>query len=1232
VKILAIRGCNLASLAGEFEIDLANGPLGVAGVFAIVGPTGAGKSTLLDAMCVALFDRTPRLPGHSRVIVGHGDEDPLALGSQDPRTLLRRGASQGWAEVDFESGDARRYRARWSVRRARGATDGHLQDQQVTFMALDEHSVMSERLGGTKTETLKAIHQRLGLTFDQFRRSALLAQGDFAAFLRAEGKDRSELLERMTGTEIYSKLSIAAHMRAVLAVEALKEKQAVALAIAVLDPDARAATSSDLDLAKLACENARDRHADAEKLAQWRAEAESRSASLAQTQTELGLAEAEARGAEPLRSELELRRRAEALRGVWDEAARVDRQHSIAQGDLARAVTAATAATVAKAETAATRARIADLHATIRAARMAAGIVELEATMPPPFGSLELAERTAHAALEAAVWLVERKMLGSEISSWPELEAKLAQERVFVDGIAAADRSLQDHAAQHAALAAKAAAAEQARGEAQQKLAEAQRESESFVKRRTLGLDAAGRAEDGARAMCAEVERLVTISSGARAAANVLTELESRLRDLEIEATADRERRANGERDRDAAAVLRDERARVVAELRKAAGYQHARAELVAGDPCPLCGADEHPWKHRGAFDELIANADGSLAEAVQRWEAATKLIAQLDARDVQRDGELLRFASTRVTAQTSVEALARDWRVQLAALGELSLVTNPAEPAAERLAIERTEDARVRLEAVRATRSAAEAAHKAIAEAQAREKVCQSDLDHHLTDLRELAASLASLTVAVERVTGERANRIERHADLTSELAAALARWSAALPATDREQLGLSTVAVSSREHALRIALSAWIASLATKRFGELVQMWRERATAVGAAELGLIGALAEIDRAELVAERAVADTAARHAECAKRSRELAAELVTATTALDAARTAAGFDREALHRALADDASRVETLAAEIDRLKLAVDRASTRLAERQRLVTDHDTAKPTPRVEPGAKAEALRAAVNARSQTKTVDEEPPLDDIARARAERAAKTEATRATHDDAMSAARDRVELDADRVPELAIAVKDADERAAKLAASLAADDDARRRRDAALVSFAAAERAAEVDRVLGEVIGSHDGKLFRSFAQSLTLDQLLFVANSHLEELAPRYQLERVPKHDLELQVIDRDFGSEVRSVQSLSGGESFLVSLALALGLSSMSAHDVRVRTLLIDEGFGTLDPATLDSALAVLDELQATGRQVGIISHVPALLDRVRAHVRVTPRGGGRSDVFIPPN
>ncbi|HSK02222.1 MAG TPA: AAA family ATPase, partial [Kofleriaceae bacterium] len=287
MRILAIRGCNLASLAGEFEIDLAHGALASAGVFAIVGPTGAGKSTLLDAMCVALFDRTPRLANRSTVVVGRED-DPAALGAQDVRSLLRRGASAGWAEVDFESGDSRRYRARWSVRRARGTSDGRFQSQQVTLTAIASPGFAgarsAEQLGGTKTETLEAIHQRLGLSFDQFRRSALLAQGEFAAFLRADGKDRSELLERMTGTEIYSQLSVRAHVRAALAEQRLRERQGAALAIAVLADTERARVEADLVIAKQAREASRLRLAAAEAAARWLADAERRQRALAEAE------------------------------------------------------------------------------------------------------------------------------------------------------------------------------------------------------------------------------------------------------------------------------------------------------------------------------------------------------------------------------------------------------------------------------------------------------------------------------------------------------------------------------------------------------------------------------------------------------------------------------------------------------------------------------------------------------------------------------------------------------------------------------------------------------------------------------------------------------------------------------------------------------------------------------------------------------------------------------------
>jgi exonuclease SbcC len=196
-------------------------------------------------------------------------------------------------------------------------------------------------------------------------------------------------------------------------------------------------------------------------------------------------------------------------------------------------------------------------------------------------------------------------------------------------------------------------------------------------------------------------------------------------------------------------------------------------------------------------------------------------------------------------------------------------------------------------------------------------------------------------------------------------------------------------------------------------------------------------------------------------------------------------------------------------------------------------------------------------------------------------------------------------------------------------ARVKATLDQDDEARRRHGEQARLLEEKQRASGVWLTLSALIGSHDGRKFKVFAQSLTLDALLHYANAHLEELAPRYHLMRVPRYDLDLQVVDRDMGDEVRAVSSLSGGESFLVSLALALGLASLSSETTQVETLFIDEGFGTLDPETLEVALATLDALQATGRQVGIISHVSGLAERIGAQVRVVKQGAGRSRLVV---
>jgi len=158
---------------------------------------------------------------------------------------------------------------------------------------------------------------------------------------------------------------------------------------------------------------------------------------------------------------------------------------------------------------------------------------------------------------------------------------------------------------------------------------------------------------------------------------------------------------------------------------------------------------------------------------------------------------------------------------------------------------------------------------------------------------------------------------------------------------------------------------------------------------------------------------------------------------------------------------------------------------------------------------------------------------------------------------------------------------------------------------------------------------EAIGSSSGDKFRRFAQGVTLEHLVHLANAQLATLSPRYRLARSATTDLALHVLDRDMGDQLRATRSLSGGERFLVSLALALALSGLEGRESFVDTLFIDEGFGSLDAETLDLAVDALETLQGRGRKVGVITHVAAMIERIAVQVRVEKRGNGRSVVRV---
>jgi exonuclease SbcC len=160
-------------------------------------------------------------------------------------------------------------------------------------------------------------------------------------------------------------------------------------------------------------------------------------------------------------------------------------------------------------------------------------------------------------------------------------------------------------------------------------------------------------------------------------------------------------------------------------------------------------------------------------------------------------------------------------------------------------------------------------------------------------------------------------------------------------------------------------------------------------------------------------------------------------------------------------------------------------------------------------------------------------------------------------------------------------------------------------------------------------LNDLIGSADGKKFRSFAQGLTLRKLIGLANAHLLELNGRYIIQKRADEDLELEIIDTYQANNIRSMRTLSGGESFLVSLALALGLSELAGRNTSIQSLFIDEGFGSLDENSLDLAISTLENLQSTGKTIGIISHVKELKERIGVQIQLRKQSNGFSKLEV---
>jgi len=1179
VRILAVGWENLASLAegvapdenGERLLRLDRPPLSQVGVFAITGPTGAGKTTILDAICLALFDATPRLTGGQAVRVGRSVEE-AEIAASDVRNLLRRGAGEGCAICVFEGRDGVAYRATWSVRRARKSPSGRL---QYAEMELREEAGGAP-IGRTKSEVLAAIRDRLGLDFDQFRRSVLLAQGEFAAFLAARGSERADLLEKVTGTGLYARLGREAYERAGREEAALAALQRQLGDLGGLGDDARAELAARVGWLRWRAAQAEFALAEANETLRRDAELRRLGRRLAEAQGAVAKAEAEHAAAEDRRALMQRLARVKEHAGglvALDEAVRSE-----------AAGREALAAAMARRE-AAGAARDRALSVWLRSASAAAEV----ATASARRAEAALASAVAEEA-EAQARVAERAADVGLAGSWADVRPRL------VAAVEAARREAKAGAEREALLAATEAAAERLRV-AEAALAEGAARAEE-----------ASAAEEAARSALGEDAR--PAAERAVAEAERQERRLARLAELRSEATQRRAERRRWETEAEghleAAAAASEEAAAAAAEeataragipaLEQALERARATVELaqhrdvlVDGEPCPLCGATEHPFAHeQPVVDAVLAGLQEQVAGARSAAQSAGQARVQAEAR-----GGASREAGERARGRAAEQALAlagveERWEEAAAGLGVAMDLEDdaPMIEAAERLAAV-TAEARAGLETVRAREATREAA---AAEARAARLAADG-----LRGARDAAQAGVGAAQAAEQAFAAR----------RAEDAATLAAASALVDVEGMKE-----------------APEAWLDAVAARV--RAARAAEDRARSASAAVEAARSALAEARTAAALASARREDVAARVPsnlppedevlpadEAGRRAEEAVA---AASAAGDAAREAAALVDE--RAALA--AGRREAVDAAV--AVLGTDEAGLR-SEVARLG------------ELPALEEALAALGRRHAQAKSVAEDRArhlADEEAKGRrqltpGEAREAMELLGGLGDDDESVAAVRVRAEG--------AVRRVHEELGRAGEVLARDDEARARGAELSAAVRRQEGVCAVWGTMRELIGDAQGKGYRAFAQSLTLDLLLEEANRHLDELEPRYRLERAPPVNeralLELQVVDRDMGDEVRPTSSLSGGEGFLVSLALALALSSLSADGSTVGSLFIDEGFGTLDEKTLETALSVLEALQAGGRQVGIISHVQKLAENIGAQVIVQPEAPGRSRVSV---
>ena len=1136
MKFLQLEILNLASLdkQGGEVINFEEGALGESTIFSIVGPTGSGKSTLLDAICLALYNRAPRYPrkkgdkNQNIEIFGAADaSESNRLAPTDSRNILTRGKKEGYSKLTFLANNGSIYRAEW-----------HVRFQRVRYENAKTALYKITRNGEEITEETadwNELPNIIGLDYDQFLRTVLIAQGSFANFLTAKENERYELLEKLIGCEeTYTNIATEIKKAKDQATDAYNQMAASVEAV-------KQNLLNDEELAHLKEEIARLEKAEKEldsqlqaisKDLQWFEENDKQIKQIAICQTDMEQAAdaIKAMQAQILRLQLhdEVQSAVNLLQEVERQTQSIHEQEEYilkAEGNIKSQESAISESekTLASLKEAVSKAQEQLEKALPVIAEARALKTKMEAAMPnlkEKKETLELAQKenqTAQKDVEENARNIQKWEAETEKAS---LTLKATQEEI----------AKQKQVLHEATQAAELAWEKEKSKTAGQNIEELQN-SKTVADRKLQDVQQAIKVVAHLDTATAEKqknkERIQVL--GERNA-----EIDEALGKLTIEALTQETQ------------TLRNAYTLMVSEK-----WEIHRANLTEGKPCPLCGSTTHPYHtDNRQFEEATTELSQLLKAKEDLLKLQQKQEKDLSGERKQNDGEVQTLQKQQEKLSGEIASYEEEWKALIAQYPKipkaeaelkslLPIYENKAKDASSKLSLFN----KIQKEIERLT--------------QLKDKAVKDEAAYEIKASTILNKAQENTSTCVTKLAEQKALTV----NITSQQ--------------------------KSKEEAYEKALQAW--NSAKKEMEE----WQEKYKQILNGE--------EPDAAEQ----------------------------RLTAAKDEATKAADTQNENINKLKSELANSKGSHQTMLSQNKTMKENLQTKEKELDLWIEEYNKQLEEKSIEPRL--------IDRNTIREMLHSAEDWNAIRREKDEKEKAVASTTALYQSAEKAHQQHLEHQPAQTRDALLAIQQEYQDRSQRNELIAANARMQNHQEAVKQLGDKAEALQLVTQekddwtAITDAIGA-DGKTLRKIAQCYTLSFLIAHANQEIRKFNSRYELQQV-KHSLGIRVIDHDRADDIRDTTSLSGGETFIVSLGLALGLSALSSRNISFENLFIDEGFGTLDPDTLATVIDSLAMLQSSqGKKVGVISHTDTMSERITTQIRIIKNGNsGSSHIEIYP-